>query len=163
MNREQLETQPQKKYIEVQYSAVSQGYLREYCLDNGFDITVSFSGKKIDPDNFDFHSTVWYTTSAHVIENYSEEVNIDDIRPKGFALFGPDKNVLVLEIESDKLNEIRETIGDEYGMQDEYPEFRPHITLSYLYTDSDLPQIELPNADMLEATVLNVKNQKVFK
>jgi hypothetical protein len=163
LNKEQLTENPKKKYIEAQYSAVTQGYLQEYCADNGFDLSTRFDGSEINPDDFDFHTTVWFTTTEHIMPNVESDVNIDDITPMGFALFGPEETILVLEIESEKLTEIRETIGAEYGMQDMWPEYRPHITLSYSYHEGVLPEVEFPNADLLDADKLKVKDQKVRK
>lgn len=159
MREEQL-APPQEKYIEIQYSPVTQGYLREYCLDNGFDLTVSFDKEKQSELDFDFHSTVWFTSNKAVISNGTQNVTIDDVTPKGFALFGEEENILVLEIESEQIRSIRATLGDRYKLEDVWPDYRPHITLSYLYTDNDVPQVELPDGDMIIGEYLNIKNQK---
>lgn len=161
MKQEQLNEQPKKKYIEVQYSALTQGYLREYCTTHGFDISTKFDGKKIDPDEFDFHSTVVFSSSEHIIDNSEMDVHVM-VYPKNFALFGEKQNILVLEIESPALLSLREYFVNEYDMQDEFPDYRPHISLSYNY-EGELPDVELPNADLLEADRLKIKDQKVFK
>lgn len=148
-----------KKYIEVQYTPVTQGYLREYCHTNGFDLTTKFNGTTQEPDDFDFHSTVWFTSNAVVMQNESREILIDDVIPKNFAMFGPDKDILVLEIDSEKLTAIRETFGDEYALEDEWPDFAAHITLSYSHA-GELPTVDLPDGDELIATTLNIKTQK---
>jgi 2'-5' RNA ligase len=148
------------KYIEVQYDAVTQSYLRQYCIDNDFDLTIRFNGRYQPTLAFDFHSTVWYTTNAVLMDNVTQTININDIVPKGFALFGPGENILVLEIESEQLNSIRDTIGAQYALEDEWPDYRPHITLSYRYLDSDLPKVDLPDGNMITADQLHIKNQK---
>lgn len=158
MREEQL-LPSERKYIEVQYNPITQGYLREYCADNGFDLSVRFDGSKQDPEKFDFHSTVWFTTSEHKLKNGTLSVNIT-AAPTGFALFGENKNILVMEIESKGLQSIRDHYGSEYGMEDEWPDYRPHITLCYNYT-GDLPTVDLPDIPLV-ADRLNIKTQKRF-
>jgi hypothetical protein len=152
-------TESTKKYIEVQYSDVTQGYLREYCLDNEFDLSTRFNGDDQPVQAFDFHTTVWYTSNSVVMPNYSQDIDINDIEPKGFALFGPDENILVLEIDSEQIRSIRDKLGDEYGLEDEWPDYRAHITLSYSFS-GELPTVDLPDGTILAATTLNVKPQK---
>lgn len=159
--RESQLTNQEKKYIEVQYSPVSQGYLREYCSQNDLDLSVKFDKSTQDPEDFDFHTTVWFTTSEHSLPNSTSTINIDDIEPVGFELFGEDENILVLEIKSEKLEEVRKEFGDKYHMQDQWPAYRPHITLSYSFT-GPLPEIEFPNCDEVIADTLNIKTQTVI-
>jgi hypothetical protein len=158
MREDQL-TATCKKYIEVQYTEESQDYLRKYCVDNGFDLSVSFSGVDQPIQAYDFHTTVWYTSNKASVANGTQEVQISDITPKGFALFGEDENILVLEIESPDLSTIRTTMGTQYELEDEWPEYRPHITMSYTYS-GELPDIDLPDGEQLVADTLNVKDQK---
>lgn len=150
----------EKKYIEVQYEPVTQGYLRDYCLNNGFDLSLRFDGSQQDPEDFDFHTTVWFTTSEHRLENSQTEIDIS-VKPKGFALFGELKNVLVLEVQSDELQHIRDDFGDRYNMTDQFLDYRPHITMCYNYS-GPLPEVNLPDFD-LQANLLKVKKQKEFK
>ena len=157
--RENQLTPAVKKYIEIQYSPVTQGYLRQYCIDNGFSLTTRFDGETQDDKSFDFHSTVWYTTNTADITNGQAEVSVTDVEPKGFALFGPDEDILVLEIESEQLSAIRVDYGESYGLTDEWPEYRAHITLSYAY-DGIMPEVALPDGTKITATTLNVKDQK---
>ena len=159
--REQDLIQPERKYIEVQYDPVTQRYLREYCIDNGFDLTVKFDGISTQsPEDFDFHSTVCFTTSEHVIENGSLECNIK-VTPVGFALFGERKNILVLEVESQGLTDMREYYASEFQMEDEWPDYRPHITVCYNYDGDDVPEVPLPTKPLV-ANQLNIKTQKKF-
>jgi hypothetical protein len=157
--RESQLSSPTKKYIEVQYNPVTQGYLREYCLDNDFDLSTRFDGTDQTAQAFDFHTTVWYTSNSVVMPTYSQDIAINDIVPNGFALFGPDENILVLEIDSAEIRAMRDMLGDKYGLEDEWPDYRPHITLSYAFS-GDLPTVDLPDGNYLTATMLNVKTQK---
>jgi hypothetical protein len=149
-----------KKYIEIQYSPTAQGYLREYCIDNDFNLSTRFNGDDQPVQAFDFHSTVWFTTNSVVMSNYSQDVEINDIEPKGFALFGPDENILVLEIDSAEIRSIRDTLGEQYGLEDEWPEYRPHITLSYAFAGDAIPTVSMPDGEMITGDELHVKDQK---
>ena len=148
MRETDLKQIPKQKFIEVVYSPTTQGYLREYCLDNGFDLTVNYDGSQIDADDFVFHSTVWYTESKHIIKNGEKEVYVEAF-PKKFSLFGEDKNVLVLEVTSDDLINMHIYYGEKYDMVGTYDDYKPHITLSYNYSGEDLDNLELPNIDLI--------------
>ena len=158
MRENQLEKET-KKYIEIQYSPVTQGYLRQYCKDNDFSLTTNYDGNDQDEKSFDFHSTVWYTSNKADIPNGEYDVSVTDVVPTGFALFGPDEDVLVLEIESEQINAIRAKYGDTYELTDDWPSYRPHITLCYTY-NGIMPEVELPDGTKITATELNVKDQK---
>ena len=155
MKAEEL-SQPEKKYIEIVYDPVTQGYLREYCLNHGFDLTTSFDGDTQSPEDFDFHTTVWFTTTEHSMENGSQTIDVT-VEPSGFDLFGEDENTLVLLVSGKSLTDIREYFGNEYGMEDEWPDFTGHITLTYNHNGA-IPNISLPDIDLV-ADTLNIKTQ----
>jgi len=156
MREEQLTAQ-EKKYIEIQYDAVTQGYLRQYCLDNDFDLTYKFNGKRQDVEDFDFHSTVIFSTSRHDFDNETVPTDIT-ATATGFALFGENQDILVLEIESEDLVAVRDYYVSTYDMTDEWPDYKPHITVCYQYK-GELPDVDLPDID-LTADKINVKRQK---
>jgi hypothetical protein len=153
-------TAPVKKYIEIQYGDVAQGYLREYCIDNDFDLSTRFSGEDQPVQAFDFHTTVWDTSNSVTMPNYSESVKISDIDPKGFALFGPNENILVLEIDSAEIRAIRESLGEQYGLEDEWPNYRPHITLSYAFAGDAVPTVNMPDGKIIIGDELHVKDHQ---
>lgn len=65
--------------------------------------------------------------------------------PKNFTLFPNsegDTNCLVIELESDFLKDRNSNIVNKYGVEQKFPDYRPHITLSYDY-NGDLPDDEL--------------------
>lgn len=152
----------EKKYLEVQYDAVTQGYLREFCKDQGFDLSIKFDGTRQDPEDFDFHTTVWFTTSEHQLANGTFACDVT-ATPTGFALFGEEKNVLVMEVSSDDLVQLRKEYGDEYGMEDMWPDYRPHITVCYNWSGG-LPKFNPADVltEPLRADRLNIKTQKKF-
>lgn len=149
----------EKKYIEFHYNDDSQEFLREYCKVNNFDLTTKFNGNAQLAEDFDFHTTIFFTTTEHKLKNSVVTLStvIDDITPIKFSLFGDDDNVLVLEIESPKLRKIRNYF-EEYGMQDTYPDYKPHITLSYKYNGA-VPT-ELPDLTGVSGNIINIKTQK---
>jgi len=156
--REEQIIPKERKYIEVKYDALTQGYLHEYCDANGFDLSIRFDGSKQDPDCFYFHSTVWFTTTEHQLDNATIDCYVT-ATATNFALFGTNQDILVLEIQSDELQELRDYYGMEYGMEDEWPDYRPHITLCYGYKGNGLPDVELPEMQLV-ADQLNIKTQK---
>ena len=156
MREDDLKTN-KKKYIELQYSPVTQGYLREYCKDNGFDLTTRFNGRTQSEEAFDFHTTIWYTTTSHDINNRSYDVIVEDIVPKGFDIFG--EGILVLEIESEQIRNIRGEFGQTHGMEDEWPVYRPHISLSYAWTGA-VPEVDMPDGDEIVGGIVHIKDQK---
>ena len=151
----------EKKYIEVIYSPESQGYLLQYCLDNNFDLTSSWNGRLITPEEFQFHTTIWYTANEVQITNGTTSVIINDIKPTGFTLFNENGlSILVLEIESEQLRFIRTAFGEQYGLHGTFPVYTPHITLSYRYKQEHLPQVDLPVGNMLIADTLHITGQQ---
>jgi len=150
----------EKKNISVIYNPVTQGYLREFCEQNGFDLSYKWDGTRQDPENFEFHTTVWFTTTDHRIKNDTYDCNIE-VRPTNFELFGKNKDILVMEVEGKGLYEIRESYGRAYNMQDEWPDYRPHITVCYNWK-GELPDFD-PNEQLLEPLVADsytIKKQK---
>jgi hypothetical protein len=149
----------EKKYIELVFSDETQSMLRDYCHRNGFDLTVSYSGETQTPEDFDFHTTIFYTETEHDVANKSFViVPITDINPLHFSMFGTEENILVLEIESETLSKIRSYYEQRYDMKDSWPEYKPHITLSYSYS-GDIPDTALPPGKKTIGASINIKSQ----
>ena len=146
----------EKKYVEIVYDEMTQNWLRHYCMSHNLDLTVESSGGIQDPEDFEFHSTVFYSTSYHSAENTTYDINVSDVVPTHFSLFGEEQNILVIEVQSEQLNTIRHSFEIK-GYQDEWPDYKPHITLCYDYR-GDLPEFELPDFNM-SADVLKIKRQ----
>lgn len=69
-------------------------------------------------------------------EHTFEDLGIVDV--SGLELFGPDKNVLVMTLDSSKLQEYFQSISSALEAQgienaSPYPDYRPHITLNEAY------------------------------
>lgn len=125
-----LAEQAERKYVAIVYDDASQKRLREWAIDSGFNLSVDFDGTPQDPKEFDFHTTVFYTTSTHDIPNQSYKFTVDDLEFVGFELLGPDKNIPVIRVKSSKLSKLRKSL-EEDGFEDQWPEYKPHISLSY--------------------------------
>jgi len=78
---------------------------------------------------------------------YSNKPHVDEIIPASylaigtfqeFSLFGPDKDVLVVEVNSQDLTRRNEELTREHGFISDYDEYKTHITLSYNSKDIDL-------------------------
>lgn len=171
MTEEDLNPYPlEKKYIEVVYDQPTQAGLAAYCVEHGIDCTQTHSGRIVNPEDFDFHTTVWFTTTEHRIPNQSRATQPFLVYPTGFELFGEEKNILVMLIKGgsyvdrqmpddyDALMNLRQAFGQTHKMEDEWPDYRPHISLSYAHK-GDIPDIPLPDFPLV-AHWLNVKPQK---
>lgn len=62
--------------------------------------------------------------------------------PTRFALYGDDKNCLVIKLESEGLQERHKEIGS-FGFIHTYDEYNPHLTLSYGFEGEEKPDDDL--------------------
>lgn len=122
-----------RKYVAAIYDEPTQERLREFCLRYGFDITHDYNGEEIPPEQFVFHTTIFFTTSQHKMSNAVLPFRTPVI-PIGFELLGKEHDVPVFRVESENIRNLRNSFADVYGMQDEWPDFKPHLSLSYKYT-----------------------------
>ena len=108
----------------------TQDKLREWAKGEGFDLAWSHSGWPQHSSDFDFHITLVFTENAVRIEDGVRLIEPVTVTPKGFAVFGD--NTPGLELEPNKtLTAIREFFVATFGAKPTYPDFRPHISLSY--------------------------------
>jgi len=116
-------------YIATDLTKESQNLIKQYQKDN------------LNGDlNDELHCTLIY----------SQKPQQDLIQPKkytykakaiGFSLFGPDKDTLVINLESEDMVKRNNELSKEYGFISDYDEYRPHITLSYKSTGIDLENL----------------------
>lgn len=145
-----MEQAPSKKYVSVEYDAATQRKLREWAKENGFDLSVGYSGSKQKESDFDFHTTIFYTTTAHDIPNHEKILpSKGSANVVGFEMFGENKNIPVLIISSSVINGLRKHYEETYKMQDQWPTFKPHVSVSYA-TDAlpDVESIKLPDFEL---------------
>lgn len=139
-----------KKYVAVNYSIDTQDMLRMWCIQNGFDLSVSYSGEIRNPEKFDFHTTVYYTSNDVIDRDYSYPNKIyKKTRVVGFDLFGESKNVPVLLVEKTAGLHLIRSHYTNLGFQDEWPEWKPHISLSYAPVFPDLSNLILPKFELI--------------
>lgn len=139
-----------KKYICVEYSDETQDELRMYCFENGFDLSKSYSGLDKTPTDFKFHTTIFYSTTYHFLKNDIYEIPPFQVWPMEFEMLGQEKNIPVLRVEGPGLLYYRQHYEETVGLQDEWPSYKAHITLSYNKEQlPDLAKLKLPDFPLL--------------
>lgn len=137
-----------RKYIAVYYDDETQQKLRDYCVKNGFDLTLD-DGEQQPIENFKFHTTIFYTVSEHKITNEIKTLEQKSAIAVGFDLLGENHDIPVLTIESSDILDIRKHFENKYNMKDEWPEYKPHVSLSYAKENlPDLTTILLPDFEL---------------
>lgn len=133
-----------RKYVAVTYDKESQNKLREWAIENGFDLTKSYSGKDQDPKDFEFHTTIFYTTNEVNLKNKTSKQKPTEVTVQGIKFLGENEDIPVLKLElSGNLKELREHY-EVLGLEDQWPSYQPHISLSYAKEKRDVNKIKLP-------------------
>lgn len=134
-----------RKYVAVQYDKESQDKLRDWATKNGFDLSVKYNGDKQDPKEFDFHTTIFYSTNEVNLKNKEQKVKPTEVTITGIKFLGEDKNIPVLSVAvSDGIKDLRQQF-DDLGLEDQWPSYQPHISLSYAKTQIDTSKMKLPD------------------
>lgn len=135
-----------RKYIAAQYNDATQERLRMWCYENGFDLSKKYDGTDQPATDFDFHTTIFYSTSTHVLNNGIFEVTPFSTYPTEFEYLGEDKNIPVLKVRGGALLEWRHHFESKYDMKDQWPDYKAHISLSYNKDQlPDMSKLKLPN------------------
>ena len=137
------------KYVSVIYNQDTQTKLRNWAKENGFDLSVDFDGKPQKPENFEFHTTIFYTTSKHDLKNQIVTIPPNIAVPSSIIMIGVDSDIPVLKVKSNAILNIRNQYKKTYGMKDAWPEYLPHISVSYSKTIPDLTKAKLPTFDLV--------------
>lgn len=139
-----------KKYISVIYNDETQENLRNYCKKYGFDLSKNYHGEDQAVRSFKFHTTIFYSTTSHKLKNKKSYYTPSEVYPESFDLFGDDKDVPVLLLKSEALDNIRMYYKETHQMNDEWPDYKPHISLSYSrFNIPDIHSIPLPDFDLI--------------
>lgn len=129
------------KFVAIIYDDATQKNLQRYCEQNGFDISKNYDGEEQSPDDFEFHTTVFYTITEHKLKNGIKTLDKPlEVTPTELEFLGEMFDVPVLKVESEDLLHIRRHYQLKYDMQDAWPDYKPHISLSY--NRENLPDIE---------------------
>lgn len=102
----------------------------------------------------DLHTTLVYSANK-TIDGF-EPQEIDQVAtPDQFDIFsGSDgKKCLVIKLNCDYLKNRNKEIVSKYGVVEKWPEYKPHVTLSYDYEGG------IPDAKVLKNMTFNIKNE----
>lgn len=161
------ETRPEKarRVVSLHADEATQEKLRQWCIDAGFDLGWNYDGWPIDPDYFRFHVALLATKNEVEIEDRWQPIGALSVTPAGFAVLGADRRVPVLALEQNaKLTAMREFFIASFGAEPTFPEFTPHISLSYKWDGApDLSKLPPPpfalTFDALVVAVLEGKTK----
>lgn len=150
--REYIEEQKtlSRKYIAIIYDDETQKKLRKWCQDNGFDLTKSYSGNDQKAEDFQFHTTVIYSTNKSLLENNPHaSIEKTPVYPKDFKLLDENHDIPVLRLNySEEIRNLR-SYYEGLGLKDAWPDYKPHISLSYVRDPNyDLKKLRLPTFTM---------------
>lgn len=135
-----------RKYIEIVYSHETQINLRNWALDNGFDLTLSWGQEEREIEDFEFHTTVMYSRNESFLPNEVRTTAPSEVKPIGFKLLD---GFPIIELEfSGTLKRIFEHYVS-MGLVHSYDDFIPHISISYSREDYNLKQYTLPNFPLI--------------
>jgi 2'-5' RNA ligase len=134
-----------RKYVAIQYNKESQDKLRDWATKNGFDLSVKYNGDEQNPKEFDFHTTIFYSTNEVNLKNKEQKVKPTEVTITGIKFLGEDKDVPVLSVAvSDGIKDLRQQFED-LGLEDQWPSYQPHISLSYAKKQIDTSKMKLPD------------------
>lgn len=136
-----------RKYVALVYDDESQRKLRAWCEENGFDLTKTYSGKDQESTDFVFHTTVFYSINEVAIKNEVIPLTHGEAFPVKFKLLGDENDIPVLVISSPGIKDIREEMVRR-GLMDKWPDYIPHISLSYVRKAYDFRGMKLPDFRM---------------
>lgn len=92
----------------------------------------------------EYHVTVMYAPEQDLADfDIKEDVGSQTAKFAAYDLFGEDKDCLVMKLDSKGLHEIHDTLAA-MGMKYTYPEYSPHLTLSYKAGDVDISTLPEP-------------------
>lgn len=137
-----------RTYIAAIYDTETHDKLRQWCGQHGFDLGFGYSGEARDPNEYEFHTTIFHTVNdiADLKEGSKYRlIESHPVTPIGFTMLGMDKNIPVLKLE---LTGMIATLRQKYeglGLRDQWEQYTPHISLSYAKTPMDLTDIPLPD------------------
>jgi len=138
------------KFIAIIYDGATQTKLQKFCQEHGFDITQNYDGDQIAPTLFEFHTTIFFTTTKHRLENSEKNIEPNTVNPVKYEMLGQDRDIPVLKVDGDDIHKIRDHFSEEHGMRDAWPDWKPHISLSYVRGDyPNIDSIPLPDFELV--------------
>lgn len=138
-----------RKFVSIYYDEETSDKLREYCYENGIDLTKDFDDSNQAPEEFDFHTTIFFSSNESSIPESNQRLNESIVFPDHFEMLGLEKNILVLKVKSATIRGLR-TYYEELGLEDTWPLYKPHVTLSYnKEIKYDLTRLEIPKFELV--------------
>lgn len=134
-----------RKYVAVQYDKESQRKLREWSFKNGFNLSIDYKGEEQDPKAFDFHTTIFYSSNEVFLPNKTVSLPSTPVKITGVKFLGEEKNIPVLGLEVEGgIQQLRKQY-EKLGLEDKWPSYQPHISLSYAKERVDTSNLKLPD------------------
>jgi hypothetical protein len=117
-------------YVNVKLADIDKGRLYRWCQDNGIHPLM---------DKEEYHATIVYSpTPCPDAKNYDFNLPAS-AQIVGWKIFNSDLGkCLVAQLFSEDLNKINSDMKNIYGATSNFPEYIPHITVSWKY-EGDLP------------------------
>lgn len=121
----------------------TQDLLRDWAKANGFDLGWSYSGWPQRSWEFDFHITLIATENAVSIPEGARWVEPVTVEVDGFEVLGGTPTLKVKEHHA--LSAMRAFFMTAFGAKPTFPDFKPHISVSYKWAgEPDLSTIAPP-------------------
>lgn len=136
------------KVVMLYASPTTNRLMREWAINAGFDLTKSYGGRDLAPEEFDFHLTLFATEAPITLPTGSHEIPAVTLSvPTGFAMLGKDANIPALSFGIDAaLERMRGHYVQTYKARPTFPDFKPHISVSYAWAGlPDLASVALPS------------------
>lgn len=132
-------------YISCSYTRDSENLLEEWVRRQGQDIP-----KPLDKQNY--HTTIMYSRKELNLVPYPSFANKYKVRTKGYRLFPSDKGAqfrsLALLLEAPELSNYHGALIKAGGTHD-FPDYTPHITLSYYANENTkLWELNIPDFEL---------------
>jgi 2'-5' RNA ligase len=95
--------------------------------------------------NFVFHTTIFYTSNEVRLRNESKKVPSTAVNITGIKFLGENEDIPVLTISaSGGIGSLRKQY-QKLGLEDQWPTYQPHISISYAKKQVDIANVKLPD------------------
>lgn len=134
-----------RKYVAIIYDNETQKNLRAWAIKNGFNLTSNYNGDEQKPEDFEFHTTIFFTTNEVNLRNKELKLDPNNANIEGIKFLGDNEDIPVLKLSyAGEIKNIRKQYED-LGLEDQWPSYQPHISLSYAKEKRDVNDIKLPD------------------
>lgn len=140
-----------RKVVTFRAAEVSRARLLVWATTRGFDLSRTYGGREIDPQAFDFHTTVIASETPVDMPIGEAAVPLFSARAVAFDRLGPEAMTPVLRIVSQgTLDAARAFYERVWGIVPTFSTFKPHVTVSYSWSgEPSLDELEPPDFPIL--------------